>query len=105
MTLRKLFKKIIIRSCDLFNELLDFNLKKLLFLKRLFILVSISSFTAFFIFFSIVISMAICAENSISYIYLLLPFAVLFFPTRFLLKKIKSNFLALKYEIKIKKLL
>ena len=105
MTLRKLFKEIIIRSCDIFNNLLDFNLKKLLFLKRLFILISISLFTAFFVFLSIVFSMAICKENSVSYIYLLLPFAVLFFPTRFLLKKIKSNFLALKYEIKIKKLL
>tara|TARA_B110000093_G_C12598622_1_gene257084 strand:+ start:33 stop:350 length:318 start_codon:yes stop_codon:yes gene_type:complete len=105
MTLRKLFKQIKIRSCDFFNELLDFNLKKLLFLKRLFILISITLFTAFFVFFSIVISMAICVENSISYIYLLLPFAVLFFPIRFLLKKIKSNFLELKYEIKAKKLL
>ena len=63
MTLRKLFKQIIIRFCDLFNELLDFNLKKLLFLKRLFILISISLFTAFFIFFSIVISVVIFAEN------------------------------------------
>ena len=103
MTLRKLFKEMIIRSSVIFNSLLDFNLKKLLFLKRLFILVSISSFTAFFIFFSIVISIAICTENSISYIYLLLPFAVLFFPIRFLLKKIKSNFLAFKNEFKTRK--
>tara|TARA_B110000459_G_scaffold140552_1_gene153219 strand:+ start:164 stop:475 length:312 start_codon:yes stop_codon:yes gene_type:complete len=103
MTLRKLFKEIIIRSCDIFNNLLDFNLKKLLFLKRLFILVSISLFTVFFIFFSILIPILICAESSIPFIYLLLPYAVLFFPIRFLLKKIKSNFLAFKYEFKTRK--
>jgi len=103
MTLRKLFKEMIIRSCDIFNGLLDFDLKKLSFLKRLFIFASISLFTAFFIFFSILIPIVICVESSIPLIYLLLPYAVLFFPIRFFLKKIKSNFLALKYEIKTRK--
>jgi hypothetical protein len=103
MTLRKLFKEIIIRSYDIVNDLLDFDLKKLSFLKRLFILASISLFTVFFIFFSILIPIVICEESSIPFIYLLLPYAVLFFPIRFFLKKIKSNFLALKYEVKTRK--
>ena len=50
MTLRKLFKEMIIRSYDIVNDLLDYDFKKLSFLKRLFILVSISLFTVFFIF-------------------------------------------------------
>jgi len=35
MTLRKLFKEIILRSCAVFNSLLDFNLKNLFSLKTI----------------------------------------------------------------------
>jgi hypothetical protein len=41
MTLRKLFKEIIIRSYDTFNDLLDFNLKNLFSLKIIIRLLSL----------------------------------------------------------------
>jgi hypothetical protein len=102
MTLRKLFKEMIIRSSVIFNSLLDFNLKKV-FSKRFFILISLSLFTPFFVFYSFMMSAVLLKYYSISYFFLLIPLFILSILTRFLLKKIKSNFLAFKYEFKTRK--
>jgi len=99
-TLRKLFKISKKKSYELTNKLLDFDLKKLSILKRLFILIFLTFFTISFIFYSILLPSLIFANYSNSLIYMLLSYFVLVFPAYYLLKKVKYNFSKLKEEYK-----
>jgi len=100
-TLRKLFNISKKKSYELTNKLLDFDLKKLLILKRLFILLFLTFFTIAFIFYSILLPPIIFKNDAAGLTYPLLCYFFLAWPAYYLLKKVKYNFSKLKAEYKI----
>ena len=103
-TLRKLFSKK--KAKKLKDNILDFDLRKLLVVKSLLILIFISVITFSFIFYFFLIPVGLVIfykiHPSLGSILVLASWIVLFFPSRYLLKKFKSNFIAVKEEYKAK---
>ena len=99
-TLRKIFSKK--KAKKLKDNILDFDLRKLLAVKSLLILIIISVVTFSFIFYSLLIPVALVMHNNLHPALVVPAWFVLFFPSRYLLKKFKSNFIAVKEEYKAK---
>ena len=103
-TLRKIFSKK--KAKKLKDNILDFDLRKLLVFKSLLILIFISVITVTFIYVSFLFPLAFVFEFKIhpklGVILIIASWIVLFFPCRYLLRKLKSNFIAVKEEYKAK---
>jgi len=103
-TLRKIFSKK--KAKKLKDNILDFDLRKLLVVKSLLILIFISVITFSFIFYSFLapvgLVMVYKIHPALASTLVLASWIILFFPSRYLLKKFKSNFIAVKEEYKAK---
>jgi len=99
-TLRKIFSKK--KAQKLKDNILDFDLRKLLAIKSLLILIFISVITFSFIFYSLLIPVFFTMEYRLHPSLAVIAWFILFFPSRFLFRKFRSNFIAVKDEYKAK---
>ena len=99
-TLRKLFSKKKVNKLK--NNILDFDFRKLLVIKSLLILIFISLLTFSFIFYSFLFPVMLSMHYQIHPSLAVIAWIVLFFPSLYLFRKFKSNFIAVKEEYKAK---
>ena len=99
-TLRKLFSKK--KAKKLKDNILDFDLRKLLAIKSLLILIFISIITFTFIFYSFLGPIAFVMFKNLPPALVVPAWFILFFPSRYLFRKFKSHFKAVKEEYKAK---
>ena len=99
-TLRKIFSKK--KAKKLKDNILDFDLRKLLVVKSLLILIFISTITFTFIFYSFLGPIGLVMFNNLPPALVVPAWFILFFPSRYLFRKFRSHFKAVIEEYKAK---